>query len=188
MSRHPGALSVVIGLAVAGLIGCGGCGAGPASTAGPPGPVVASAGTPAASAGTAIASAGTATASPGVVVTMPPTPPGGGAGGGAQRRHRLLTVTDDGALMRLRIGQVVTVVLTSGGLRWNIPRASGAAVRQISGSGGYPAYRPAVAVFRAAQPGRSWLTASTNTPCLHTQPQCEIPQRLWRALIIVLNT
>jgi hypothetical protein len=171
MGRYSGALGAVIGLTAAGLIGCG---AAPASTAGAPGSVA--------------ATAGSATASPGVIVTLPASPTGTGAGGGTPRRHRLLTVADDGTSVRLRAGQAVTVVLASGGLQWDIARASGAAVRRISGSGGYPAYRPAVAVFRAVRPGRSWLTSFTDARCLHTQPRCEIPQRLWRALIIVLNT
>jgi len=169
MNARSEALGVVIGLTAAGLIGCG---TGPVAAAGSP--------------GTAAASAGTATASPGVIVMMPTaSPSGGGTGGGALPRRRLLTVADDGASVRLRPGQVVTVVLASGGLRWDIPGTSGAAVRRISRSGGYPAYRPAVAVFRALRPGRAWLTSFTDAECLHTQPACGIPQRLWRALIIV---
>ncbi len=124
---------------------------------------------------------------------MPASPVASPVGSGTGRQgtaphHRLLTVADDGASVRLRPGQVVTVVLASGGLMWDIPAASGAAARRISGSGGYPARRPAVAVFRAVRPGRSWLTSFTDAPCLHAQPKCEIPQRLWRALIIVPDT
>ncbi len=175
MSGRPGALSVVIGLTAALLAGCG---AGRVAMPGSPGPVS--------------SSAGTATASPGVIVSGPASPAaspsGSGAGGGTPRRYRLLTVTDDGASVRLRAGQAVTVVLASGALHWDIPRASGAAVRRISGSGGYPSHRPAVAVFRAVRPGRSWLMSFTDAPCLHAQPRCAIPQRLWRALIIVPGT
>lgn len=174
MNASSEALGVVIGLTAAGLIGCG------------TGPAAGSPGTAAGSPATVAASAGTATASPGVITGMPTaSPPGGGTGGEAPPRRRLLTVADDGASVRLRPGQVLTVVLASGGLRWDIPGTSGAAVRRISGSGGYPAYRPAVAVFRALRPGRAWVTSLTDTECLHTQPACGIPQRLWRALIIV---
>jgi hypothetical protein len=172
MNARSGALGIAIGLTAAGLIGCG---TGPVATAGSP--------------GTATASAGGATASPGVIVTMPPASPSGSGtgGGGTLPRRRLLTVADDGVSVRLRPGQVVTVVLASGGLRWDIPQTSGPAVRRISGSGGYPAYQPALAAFRAVRPGRAWLTSFTDARCLHTQPRCEIPQRLWRALIIVRN-
>jgi hypothetical protein len=172
MSVRSAALVTAIGLIGAGLVACG---TGSVATAGSP--------------GTMAASAGSATAAPGVIVSVPASPPGSGTGGrGASPRHRPLTVADDGVSVRLRPGQVVTVVLASGGLMWDVPRASGAAARRVSGSGGYPAHRAAVAVFRAMRPGRSWLTAFTDAPCLHTQPRCEIPQRLWRALIIVRNT
>jgi hypothetical protein len=175
MSLRTGALSIVIGLIGTGLFACG---TGSGATVGSPG---------------IAASVGSATAAPGVVVTMPAgpvtSPSGGGAKGqGTRPGHRLLTVADDGVTVRLHPGQVVRVVLASGGLRWDIPGATGTAARRISGSGGYPAYRPAVAVFRAERPGRSWLTSFTDAPCLHTQPRCELPQRLWRALIIVPNT
>jgi hypothetical protein len=167
MSVRSAAVTVVIGLTGAGLIACG---TDSVATAGSPGTT---------------ASAGSGTAAPGVVVTVPanpatspPVPP---------RRHGLLTVADDGVSVRLRPGQEVTVVLALGGLMWDIPRASGAAARRISGSGGYPGFRPAVAVFRAVQPGRSWLTSFTDARCLHVQPKCEIPQRLWHALVIVRN-
>lgn len=176
MSWRTGALSIVIGLTGTGLLACG---TGSGATAGSPG---------------IAASAGSATAAPGVVVAMPASPvtspPGGGAQGQRIRpgHQSLLTVADDGVSVRLHPGQVVRVVLASGGLRWDIPKVTGTAVRRVSGSGGYPAYRPAVAVFRAERPGRSWVTSFTDTPCLHTQPRCEMPQRLWRALIIVPNT
>lgn len=176
MSVRSAGFIILIGLIGAGLSACG---TGPVATAGSP--------------GTMAASAGSATAAPGVIASVPASPagspPGSGTGGrGPSPRHRLLTVADDGVSVRLRPGQVVTVVLASGGLMWDIPRASGAAARRISGSGGYPAHRAAVAVFRAMRPGRSWLTAFTDAACLHTQPRCEMPQRLWRALIIVRNT
>lgn len=175
MRARSGAVSIVIGLTSAGLVACG---TGSVATTGSP--------------GTVAASAGSATAAPGVTVTMATSPvtspPASGAGGqGTQPRHRLLTVADDGVFVRLRLGQVVTVFLAAGGLMWDIPAASGGAARRITGSGGYPAHRPAVAVFRAVRPGRSWLTSFTDARCLHTQPRCEIPQRLWRALIIVPN-
>jgi hypothetical protein len=174
MKVRRGALSVVIGLSGAGLIACG---TGPVATAG--------------SAGTAAATPGHGAASPTVIImsaSPAPSPADGGGGGGELARHRLLTVADDGASVRLRAGQVVTVVLASGGLMWDIPRASGNVARRISARGGYPARSPAVAVFRAVWPGRSWLTSFTDAPCLHSQPRCEIPQRLWRALIIVRST
>src|SRR6266496_1536973 len=165
------ALGMVIGLAAAGVTACG---TGSAATGLPPGP--------------AVASAGGAVASPAVIVTMPAVPGGGTAPAGRILSHRrALTVADNGATVRLRVGQSVVVALAGRGLVWDVPKASGDAVRRISASGGYPTSRPARAIFGAVRPGQSSLTSVTDAQCLHSRPGCEIPQRLWHVLIIVRN-
>jgi hypothetical protein len=165
---------MVIGLVAAGIVACGtgSSGSGPALV---PGPVT--------------ASAGSAVASPAVIVTVPAVPVGGAASAGRIPSNRgTLTVTDNGATVQLHVGQSVTVVfLASRGLMWDVPKASGGAVRRMSARGGYPTGRPARAVFRAVRRGQSWLTSLTDAPCLHSLPRCEIAQRVWRVVIVVRN-
>lgn len=180
------ALGMVIGLAAAGVTACG---TGSAATGLPPGPAgLPSRSGPAALPGPVVASAGGAVASPAVIVTMPAVPGGGTAPAGRILSHRrALTVADNGATVRLRVGQPVVVALAGRGLVWDVPKASGDAVRRISASGGYPTSRPARAIFGAVRPGQSSLTSVTDAQCLHSRPGCEIPQRLWHVLIIVRN-
>ena len=102
------------------------------------------------------------------------------------RSHeRILTVRDNGARIRLRVGQSVVVLLTAHGLMWDIPRAYGKAVRRIRASGGYPTTRPARGVFRAVRPGTATLTSVTDARCLHVKPRCLIAQELWRVVVVV---
>ena len=110
------------------------------------------------------------------------------APGSRRRSHcRTLTVADNGATVRLHVGDSVRVVLASGGV-WDLPRASGHAVRRIKASGGYPTGRPARATFRAVRPGKSMLTSITDAKCLHSRPSCKIAQRLWSVTIIVVRS
>ena len=97
-----------------------------------------------------------------------------------------LTGADNGAVVRLRTGQQVTVTLTSGTFfSWHVPAAAGAAVRRVSASGGYPGQQPARAAFLAVQPGQAMLTTITDTACLHLKPACEPAQQEWRVTIVV---
>jgi hypothetical protein len=86
-------------------------------------------------------------------------------------------------------GQAITVVLDAQGmLRWNRPRLAGSAtgvLRQLSASGGYPSAAPAQASYRAVRVGTVAIFSGTNARCLHAQPPCAIPQRLWRITIVV---
>jgi len=101
----------------------------------------------------------------------------------------IVTASDDGATVVVRPGQVVTVVLGGQGmLSWNRPRLAGAVpgvLRQLSAGGGYPSQAPARASYRAAQVGTAEILSGTNARCLHTQPPCEIAQRLWRVTVVV---
>jgi hypothetical protein len=97
----------------------------------------------------------------------------------------VLRVSDDGKTIHMRVGQLVIVDLSSKGLMWDRPTASGQALRRISASGGYPTTRPARAEFRAVRPGKAGVSSVTDAKCLHAKPRCEIAQRLWHVAIIV---
>src|SRR5215469_2620355 len=110
---------------------------------------------------------------------------GGGAGSDGETSCGRRGVADDGATVRVRVGQVVAVVLDSGGMMWDPPRSSGRAVRRTAARGGYPTTRPARARFLAIRPGKSALTSVTDARCLHAVPRCEIPQRVWSVTVLV---
>jgi hypothetical protein len=104
----------------------------------------------------------------------------------SQPGHRhTLTVADNGAKVRLRLGQKIVVILASHTQMWQPPRASGLAVRQSSSRGGYPASQVALASFVAVQPGLATLTSTTDAQCLHAEPPCEIAQQVWAVTIVV---
>jgi hypothetical protein len=140
------------------------------------------AGPPAAGTGTA-APARTVTANPqpaGTASWHPPSPPP------TQTGPVTLTTADNGAAVRLHVGQQVAVALASAGsFSWHVPAAAGTAVRRVSASGGYPGQQPARAAFVAVRSGRATLTAIDDTACLHGQPACEPPQQEWQVTIIV---
>lgn len=97
-----------------------------------------------------------------------------------------LTAADNGALVRLRIGQHVSVTLASRGMfSWYVPAAAGTAVRRVTASGGYPAQQPARAVFLAVRPGSATLSTIDDTACLHDQPACLPAQQEWRVTVVV---
>jgi hypothetical protein len=140
------------------------------------------AGPPTAAAATA-SPARTVTASPQVAGTAsgrPPIPPPALTG------PVTLAMADNGAAVRLHVGQQVAVALASEGLfSWHVPTAVGAAVRRVSASGGYPGQQPARAAFLAVQSGSATLTAIDDTACLHAKPACEPAQQEWRVTVIV---
>lgn len=172
MRANAPAWAILLGVAAIGISACGSL------------PVLIAGSSPAATpaATTAVSPAGSATASPAVIVSGP-----GGTNPVDQiRPHgRLLTVADSGATVRLHVGQLITVVLASGGMMWDLPAASGDVLRRTSASGGYPTTRPALAFFRAVRRGRSSLTSVTDAACLHSTPRCEMAQRLWSVTVIV---
>jgi hypothetical protein len=95
-------------------------------------------------------------------------------------------VADNGATVRLRPGQRVTIALAAQGrLAWHVPAAAGAAMRKVSSSGGYPGTQPARGTFLAVRPGRATLTAIDDTACLHAQPACALPQQEWLVTVVV---
>jgi len=80
----------------------------------------------------------------------------------------------------------VTVVLSPrSSLSWHVPVVIGTAVLRTGASGGYPGKAPARATFRAERPGRAILIAADDAACLHSQPPCEIRQRMWQVVVII---
>jgi predicted secreted protein len=97
-----------------------------------------------------------------------------------------VTVADDGSTVRLHRGQSLTVVLDPTGLfSWHLPTVTGAGLRQVNASGGYPDQQPARATFLATQSGTATLQAIDDTACLHATPACLPPQRQWRVTVTV---
>lgn len=128
------------------------------------------------------ASAGTASAAPAITVPVP----GPQSAPAPTRLTGSVTLTAaDRAVVYLRVGQQVTVILAPGFQAFHQPGATGAALRLVSASGGYPSRRPARAVFRAVAPGTSTLSAVSDTACLHAHPPCMVPQQIWTATVHV---
>jgi hypothetical protein len=121
----------------------------------------------------------TAAATGGPANTYPSPPP-------TLAGPRQLTVADNGATVRLRRGQSVTIGLAAQGMfSWHTPVAAGTAVRQVSSDGGYPTDLPARATFLATTSGAATLTATDDTACLHAHPACLPPQQQWQVTIVV---
>jgi hypothetical protein len=118
-------------------------------------------------------------ASTGAPATARPSPSTGASG------RATLTAADNGTTVRIKVGQSVKVMLGSNGMLWDLPAATGNAVRRTSANGGYPTSRPASATFRAIRPGAAVLSSMTDAKCLHAQPRCAIAQRLWSVTVIV---
>jgi len=99
----------------------------------------------------------------------------------------LVTVTeaDNGAAVRLRVGQRLHVVLGGRGEQWRRPASSGKAMRLTAASGGYPTGRSADAVFLAVRAGTASVSSITDYPCLHAQPPCKVAQRIWSIRVTV---
>ena len=127
------------------------------------------------------ASAGTASASPATtpspfqsIVRPSPTPTYTGS--------RTLIESDSGATIKLKVGDIVKVSLPS---EYDPPTAQGNVMTRVSSTGGYPTGQRLEATFRADNTGRADITSSTDYACLHTQPMCMIPQRLWIVHVVV---
>jgi hypothetical protein len=99
-----------------------------------------------------------------------------------------LTIADNGATVRLRRGQSLTVVLDSQSIMsWHVPSVDGVALTPVSASGGYPARTPAQATFLAVRPGGATLQAIDDIACLHVRPPCLPPQQTWKVTVVVVD-
>jgi hypothetical protein len=83
----------------------------------------------------------------------------------------------------LVVGQTLGVSL---GAEYLPPTAGGAALTQLSASGGYPTGQPLAALYRAAAPGSTDVTTRSDYACLHTTPPCAVPIRLWTVHVTVI--
>jgi hypothetical protein len=97
-------------------------------------------------------------------------------------QSRTLTESDSGTTVTIRVGDVLDVSLPS---EYHQPEASGTVLVRTSADGGYPTGKRATATFKAAHAGSTDISSSTDYECLHTTPQCGIPQRLWTVHVIV---
>ena len=105
----------------------------------------------------------------------------------ASTHHRYLKQSDYGRTVHVLVGDKISVRLpggSSGG--YHRPRSSNSTVAQrIWAAGGYPSADDARATFVARHRGKADLTATTDYPCLHTNPRCEIAQRIWMVHVVV---
>jgi hypothetical protein len=97
------------------------------------------------------------------------SPPPGGP-------DRTVTQADDQSTITLVVGQTLGVSL---GAEFLTPTLGGAALTQLSASGGYPTGQPLAALYRAVAPGSVDLTTHSDYACLHATPPCSVPIRLW---------
>lgn len=101
-----------------------------------------------------------------------------------------LTAADDGVTVSAVTGQQVTVELAPGPgvYAWDRPRLTGAALRLMSVTGGYPSRGPVRAILLAVTPGIAVVSTVSDAPCLHTRPRCSLAQRVWTARLIVRSS
>jgi hypothetical protein len=90
---------------------------------------------------------------------------------------------DDQRTITLVVGQTLGVSL---GAEYLTPTLGGAALAQVSASGGYPTGQPLAALYRAVAPGQVDVTTHSDNACLHTTPPCAVPIRLWTLHVTVL--
>lgn len=105
----------------------------------------------------------------------------------ASTHHRYLTQSDTGRTIHVVVGDKISVRLPGGsGGGYHRPRSSNEAnVDRVWSTGGYPGDADAQANFIARHTGKADLTATTDYPCLHTNPRCEIAQRIWIVHVVV---
>jgi hypothetical protein len=90
---------------------------------------------------------------------------------------------DDQRSITLVAGQTLGVSL---GAEYRTPTVGGAALEQLSTTGGYPTGQPLDARYRAVAAGQVDLTTQSDYPCLHTTPPCAVPIKLWTLHVTVL--
>jgi hypothetical protein len=193
LSRLATFIALAAGLAACGRVSAGGGQpAAPAASGSAPAPFASATGggtavtVAAVPPGAGSATAGTGSAAPAITVSGPVTPAGPPTTVPPSLTGSVtLTVADNGAVVYLRVGQQVTVVLTPAFMAWHLPIAGGSALRRVSASGGFPGRQPARAVFLAVAPGTAILSAESDTACLHARPPCMVPQQLWHVTVRV---
>lgn len=89
-----------------------------------------------------------------------------------------------GTTLRLTTGQHVRVHLSDGSYDSPVSSHPGTVVRRRI-TGGYPGSDPVDADFQAVASGSAEIQTTTDAACLHSQPRCLIPQRLWTLHVVV---
>jgi hypothetical protein len=89
---------------------------------------------------------------------------------------------DDQRTVTLVVGQTLGVSL---GAEYRTP-TTGAALTQVSATGGYPTGQPLAVLYRAVAPGQVDVTTHSDYACLHATPPCAVPIRLWTLHVTVL--
>jgi hypothetical protein len=110
---------------------------------------------------------------------------GAGSSVSAATTHRrtITAPAESGQTVRLHVGDKLKVHL---GTSFRRPTATDRTViHRIHHSGGYPTGERARATFKALAAGRADITSTTDAPCLHATPRCEIAQRRWVVHVVV---
>ena len=95
-----------------------------------------------------------------------------------------LTFADNGAAVRLRVGQAVDLLLPESNLgAWDRPIIDGTALTITTMSGGYPSSTPLQVTFTAKDAGVATIRTGTDLACFHTTPKCLPPVMLWSVTV-----
>lgn len=109
----------------------------------------------------------------------------GASDAAADTRHprTVAAPTESNQTVHLHVGDKLKVHL---GTSFRRPTSSDRAViHRIHYSGGYPTSEDARATFKAMSAGHADISSTTDAPCLHTTPRCEIAQQLWVVHVVV---
>lgn len=107
-----------------------------------------------------------------------------GSASAATPQSRAATApSDSNQTVRLHVGDKLKIHL---GTTYRRPTSTERAViHRISHAGGYPTNEDARATFKALSIGRADISSTTDAPCLHSTPRCEIAQQLWVVHVVV---
>jgi hypothetical protein len=100
------------------------------------------------------------------------------------REPRTITApSESNQTVRMHVGDKLKVHL---GTSFRRPTSSDRTViHRIHYTGGYPTSEDARATFKALAVGRADISSTTDAPCLHSTPRCEIAQQIWVVHVIV---
>ena len=95
-----------------------------------------------------------------------------------------LTFADNGAVVALRVGQHLDLLLPESGLgAWDRPIIEGTALTITTISGGYPSSTALRVTFTAQTAGDATIRTGTDLACFHTTPKCLPPVMVWSVTV-----